>query len=141
LHKQQPIANKQQLTDSKPQQIAKYGKLRFKEFGNICLDKAGTGGTAAMVDKPIPKKPIQKSEPVIQSTKVTDKPVARMAGDQWLIEVYPHHIIKSRFSCQLTINNCLRFNLWHIDDRYPRLFGCFATPHEAIAAGLEEVED
>jgi hypothetical protein len=142
-HKQQLIANKQPLTDNKPQQTAKYGKLRSKESGSICLDKAGTGGTGAMVDKPISKKPVQKLESVVQSTNpigAADKLIAEESGDNWHVAVFVHPVVKSRFSYTLTVGRYVRPNPSPIDEQHPNLFGCFGTPQEAIQAGLEEVE-
>jgi hypothetical protein len=84
------------LTDNKPQQTAKYGKLRSKESGSICLDKVGTGGTEAMVDKPRIKKPVQKASSVVQPIDSTDKkdlPIAEESGDNWQIAVFTHPIV------------------------------------------------
>lgn len=93
------------------------------------------------MDKPIPKKPIPKAEPVVQSTEATDKPIVEESGDDWHIAVFTHPIVKSRFSYTLTVGRYVRPNPSPIDDKHPNLFGCFGTPVEAITSAKEEVPD
>ncbi|GEM_PF-2654652 len=96
------------------------------------------------MDKPIPKKPVQKLELVAQyadSENNQDKPITTKEGENWRIDIFSHPVVKSRFSYKLTINNRVRIHPSPISDEQPYLFGCFSSPQEAIAAGLEEVEE
>jgi hypothetical protein len=96
------------------------------------------------MDKPIIKKAVSKSEPIVQSTDSTtqqNKPLATKHGENWCIDIFPHPVVNSRYSYKLTINNRVRIHPSPISDDQPYLFGCFATPLEAIEAGLEEVAE
>ena len=93
-----------------------------------------------MVDKPI-KKPVQKAETIVQSASPMNKSVAEESGDNWHIAVYPHPVVKSRFSYTLTVGRYVRPNPSPIDDEHPNLFGCWSTPQEAIAVYANRPKD
>jgi hypothetical protein len=96
-----------------------------------------------MVDRPTPKKPVQRLEPIAQladSESNQDKPITTKEGENWRIDVFLHPVVKSRYSYKLTINNRVRLHPSPISDDQPYLFGCFSSPQEALSAGLEEVE-
>lgn len=91
------------------------------------------------MDKPVPKK--SSVEPTTESTTTAkDTPILEKSSDKWVIGVFSHPVVKSRYSYSLKVGSKVRLNPSPISDDYPNLFGCFSTPQEALEAGLEEVE-
>jgi hypothetical protein len=69
------------------------------------------------------------------------KPITEKAFGNWRVSVYPHPIIKDKFSYTLALTEQLRTNPDPITPTHPCLFGCFDSLQEALQAGVEDIKN